>query len=377
MTVEAGAVDFWDGVPAMLYTTAVDGRVLAASDAWCAAVGCDRAAVVGRPEGDFLDAETRALADEIRATVLSAGRVEGVPFGVLGADGAVDVVMSAVAREGPDGIRRIVAAWTDVTERLRIQAALDGREADLRRLTRAASHDLQEPLRDVMGHLERIADDYGDALDARGRRSLETAVLGGARMRRSVVALRAYSRLLSRSGGRGPVDLVELVRGAVRARVGAGRVVFEGPGAGEGARGRARRGVVQVYLGALPVLLAERGQMALLVSELVDNAFAFAGDRPLRLHLDGRSVGRRLRIALTDNGIGLDAALRGRALALFSRFEPARAPDGAGMGLALCRRVAENHDARLALAAGTAFGGGLRVVLDWPGERISSTAPGA
>lgn len=368
-----GGVDFWEGVPAMLYTTAADGRVLAASDAWCAAVGRERAAVVGRPEGEFLDAETRALADEIRETVLSAGRVDGVPYGVLGAEGAVDVLVSAVAREGPDGTRRIVAAWTDVTERLRIQAVLDGREADLRRLTRAASHDLQEPLRDVMGHLKRITDDYGDALDARGRRSLETAVLGGARMRRSVVALRAYSRLLSRSGGRGPVDLVELVRGAVRAR--ASGVLFEGPGAGEGSRARAASGAVQVYLGALPVLLAERGQIELLVSELVDNAFVFAGDGPLRLHLDARRVGRRLRIALTDNGIGLDAALRSRALALFSRFEPTRAPDGAGMGLALCRRVAENHEAGLALAAGAAFGGGLRVVLDWPMERVSSRAP--
>lgn len=369
-----GAVDFWEGVPALLYTTAADGRVLAASDAWCAAVGCERAAVVGRPEGDFLDAETRALADEIRETVLSAGRVDGVPYGVLGADGVVDVVVSAVAREGADGSRRIVAAWTDVTERLRIQAVLDGREADLRRLTRAASHDLQEPLRDVMGHLKRITDDYGDALDARGRRSLETAVLGGARMRRSVVALRTYSRLLSQPGGRGAVDLVGLVREAVRARAGASGVLFEGPGAGD-ARARATPGAVQVYLGALPVLLAERGQIALLVSELVDNAFVFAGDGPLRLHLDARRVGRRLRIALTDNGIGLDAALRGRALALFSRFEPARAPDGAGMGLALCRRVAENHDARLALAAGTSFGGGLRVVIDWPGERVSSRTP--
>ncbi len=368
------AADFWDGIPALLYAMRPDGRLVAATDRWCAAVGFERGAVIGRPEDTLLADEVRPLAAEVREALLIDGRVDGVPYDVVRADGSVlEVLFSAAVRVAASGERRIVAHWTDLTERARMQQALDDRDADLRRLTRAASHDLQEPLRDVMGHLQRINDDYGDALDARGRRSLETAVLGGARMRRSVVALRTYSRLMGRGPGQAPVELCRMVQRAVEAR--AAGALFEGPGArpadGLDASGVADpRGAVRVYLGAVPRLLGDGRQLELLIHEIVDNAFAFAADRPLRLHFDARAVGRRLRVALTDNGIGLDPAQRGRAFGLFTRFEPARAPDGAGMGLALCRRVAENHAAGIALASG-AFGGGLRVVLDWPAERIS------
>lgn len=366
---------FWRGVPALLHATDPSGRIVAVSDRWCAALGRAHAAVIGRPEGDFLGPDSRAIADEVRASVLDLGAVEDVPFELQRADGTlVDVLLSAARRE-VGGALQIVSALTDISEQVRIQGVLDGRDADLRRLTRAASHDLQEPLRDVMGHLKRISDHYGDALDARGRRSLETAVLGGARMRRSVTALRTYSRLLGRRAAQVPVPLATLVERAVHARVGETPVRCEGPGCAAPPTGAAAvaEGTVRVYLGEIPPVLADPAQMALLVDELIDNAFVFAAARPLRLHLDARAVGRRLRIALTDNGIGLDPGLRGRAFGLFTRFEPQRAPDGAGMGLALCRRVMENHGAGIALAAG-AFGHGLRVVLDWPLARLTASA---
>jgi len=369
---------FWDGVPALMHATDAEGRVTAVSDRWCAALSRARGDVVGRPLADVLGEASRALAEELRPALLRTGRTESVPLEFVRADGTIiDMLMSAECQPVGDGEVRIVAALVDITEQVRMRRAIEARDADLRRLTRAASHDLQEPLRDVIGHLRRITDDYGDALDERARRSLATAVTGGARMRRSVVALRAYSRLLGKRAGRTPVALAAVLRRAVLARASDVPVLSEGPDApADEARLPGRAGAVRLYLGALPTLLASPVQIDLLVRELVDNAFTFSADRPLRLHLDARRVGRRWRIALTDNGIGLSAELRGRALELFSRFEPARATDGAGMGLALCRRVAENHDARLALAAG-AFDGGLRAVLDWPVDRIRPPEPAA
>lgn len=339
--------DLFERVPVMMHSIGVDGRLIAVSDAWCRHLGYTRAEVLGRRSTEFLTPASQALARAILPSFFASGRVEGVPYEMVTARGdTIDVLLSADAERDANGaLLRSVAVLVDVTEHKRTAQRLARREADLADMARATSHDLQEPLRDVIGHLGRIANDYADQLDERGRRSIDHAVAGGARMRRSITALRTYARLATAGPGRDEVDLAALVRRVIADR-------------GDGAD-------VHCVVGPLPTVVGARAQLEVLVHEVIDNASTFRDGERVRIDIDGEQDAERTILRIADDGVGLPAHLREAAFDLFSRFDPARAADGAGLGLALCRRVADNHGARVWLeAAGPQ--GGARFVLEWP-----------
>ena len=66
-----------------------------------------------------------------------------------------------------------------------------------------------------------------------------------------------------------------------------------------------------------------------------------------------------LRIAVTDNGIGIDPAYHERIFAMFRRLQPQDEYDGTGIGLTVCRRVADLHGGRVEVTSvpdeGTTF----------------------
>ncbi|TFY96157.1 sensor histidine kinase [Ramlibacter humi] len=89
----------------------------------------------------------------------------------------------------------------------------------------------------------------------------------------------------------------------------------------------------------LPPLRAEAGLLAQLVANLVDNAVRHGGSRPHVVLRAGR--GRDgLFLAVRDHGEGLPA---GDPQALFSRFGQSQRDGASGLGLALCRLIAQAH----------------------------------
>ena len=74
--------------------------------------------------------------------------------------------------------------------------------------------------------------------------------------------------------------------------------------------------------------------------------------------------GERVVLAVADDGPGIPAEARERALGRFTRLAPARA-EGSGLGLSIVQRVAELHGAALSLGVGP-DGNGLRVLVVFP-----------
>ena len=72
---------------------------------------------------------------------------------------------------------------------------------------------------------------------------------------------------------------------------------------------------------------------------------------------------------MSDNGPGLAAAVAGR---LFEPFVTTK-PEGLGVGLAICRSIAERHGGRL--TADTPPGGGFRMTLTLPAARPPESRP--
>lgn len=239
--------------------------------------------------------------------------------------------------EGRDEIGVVDRALRQLSDTIRRRtAALVSSNRDLESFALVASHDLQEPLRKIEAFGDRLATRYADRLDEQGREYIERMRAAASRMRRLIDALLNYSRVTTRVRPLAPVDLAEVVRevtNVLEARIDetGGRIVLQN----------------------LPVIQADGDQMRQLFQNLIGNALKFGrpGMPPVVIVTaervtdgDGKSC---WRIAVSDNGIGFEPQYATRIFDVFERLHGREEYDGVGMGLAICRRIAERHGGTL------------------------------
>lgn len=218
--------------------------------------------------------------------------------------------------------------------------ALDQSNQDLQQFAYAASHDLQEPLRMVRSYLELLKRRYQGQLDADAQEFIGFAVDGAERMQKLISGLLSYSRVGSEAAPRHPVAAGE----SLAAALGNLQVALAESGA-----------VVRAQPEALPSVLADPVQLTQLFQNLVANAVKFHGENPPQVEVRAERQGDAWRFSVIDNGIGIDPVFSNRIFQIFQRLEP-RKYAGAGIGLALAKRIVERHGGQIGV--GPASGGG-------------------
>jgi signal transduction histidine kinase len=94
----------------------------------------------------------------------------------------------------------------------------------------------------------------------------------------------------------------------------------------------------------------DASQLRQLLQHLLDNAVKFRSAEQLRIRVSAEERSDRFIFSVADNGIGLVPALWDQAFVLGSRLHGDRYP-GAGMGLAMAKRIVENHGGRIWLVS--------------------------
>ena len=103
-----------------------------------------------------------------------------------------------------------------------------------------------------------------------------------------------------------------------------------------------------VEVGELPTLEAEPTQLGQLLQNLIGNAVKFhEPGRPPTVRIGARRTMGGCVVRVTDDGIGIDEADQERIFAMFTRLHGRDAYAGTGIGLAICRRIAERHGGRI------------------------------
>ncbi len=195
-----------------------------------------------------------------------------------------------------------------------------------------ASHDLQEPLRKVQAFSDRLASRYEDELGERGLDYLNRMQKASARMQTLVNDLLSFSRVTTKARPFSNVDLMQTAEGVIsdleiRIEQTNGRVVLE----------------------SLPTIEADRLQMRQLLQNLIANGLKFhRPDVPPLVTVTGElftddNEQASCRLTVTDNGIGFDAKYNERIFGIFQRLHGRSAYEGTGIGLAICRKIAERH----------------------------------
>jgi len=216
----------------------------------------------------------------------------------------------------------------DLTERRRAEEALRRSNQELEQYAAFVSHDLQEPLRKIASFTELLARQYRGKLDADADAYIRYIVDGAKRMRTLIVDVLDFSRL----GKRRPelsasVDLnkiLSLVRGDLEL------ALKESGG--------------KVYVKRLPAVKGDSILLGRLFQNLVSNALKFRDPRRRpRVIVAARRRGGDWEINVRDNGIGFPS---GEAAAIFEPFKRLHGKEkypGSGLGLAVCRKIAELH----------------------------------
>ncbi len=125
----------YEDTPAMVHSSAPDGRLLSVSNTWLRQLGYTRDEVLGTDVANFLTANSKAARQRARQAMVETGACENVPLEVVCKSGRVmEVLMSAVFERDSEG--RVLGTLTvlqDMTERLRAERALARSEALLKR----------------------------------------------------------------------------------------------------------------------------------------------------------------------------------------------------------------------------------------------------
>jgi signal transduction histidine kinase len=203
--------------------------------------------------------------------------------------------------------------------------------AELEQFAYVASHDLQEPLRMVASYTQLLAHRYKGRLDSDADEFIGYAVDGAHRMQLLIVDLLAYCRV----GTKGK-ELCEtsseaaLQQALLNLRV----AIQESSGV--------------VTNDPLPTLIADGAQLIQLFQNVVGNAIKYRSAELPRVHVSAKKNGGKEWIfSIRDNGLGIDPKYFKKIFVMFQRLHGRGEFSGTGIGLTVCKKIAERHGGRM------------------------------
>ena len=253
-----------------------------------------------------------------------------------------------------DNLEDIVGARTQKLEEQAL--ALTRSNQELESYAYIASHDLQEPLRKIRAFGDRLHDRYGDRLDERGLDYLSRMRSASERMSILISDLLSLSRVKSQELVIKPVALNQVFK----------MVMSDMNSSLHEAGGKAE-------IAPLPVVYGDATQLLQIFSNIVSNAIKYRDKtRPLVIKVSSGEPSTPpealelisnqpyYKILVSDNGIGFDPDHKEKVFAMFQRLHGRREYEGTGIGLAICRKIAERHGGAIVIehveaGVGTAF----------------------
>jgi chemotaxis family two-component system sensor kinase Cph1 len=237
-------------------------------------------------------------------------------------------------------VKETAAALASEVERLSGRVArLEEEKAALTGFIAVAAHELVVPLVMVESYAAMLSDRLEGEEHADSREDLDTLARGSARTRLMIETLLSEARSTERPLRRRPVDLNEVVGHCV---------MLLGPEFS--ARG------AQVEVGELPEVLGEEALLSGVFVNLLSNALKYSPRRGGSIRIDAAREPAHWRLRVHSDGVAIPVEDQERIFEPFHRGRAERRAKGAGLGLAICRRIIERHGGTIGVSSPTGMG---------------------
>lgn len=194
------------------------------------------------------------------------------------------------------------------------------------------SHDLKEPLRMITSFMHLLQKEYSTQLDNKANTYINFAIDGGKRMQKMIVDMLKYSRAGQTFTNRETVDFCILVQ---EVEMNLYKQIEE-----QG---------TQIIIDTPACLISvHKGEILRLLQNLISNAIKFSKTNitPV-IHISCTEEISEWVISVQDNGIGIAAQHHEKIFEVFSRLHLSTEYDGTGVGLAICKKIAEQHKGKI------------------------------
>ncbi|CAN5354369.1 hypothetical protein BH09SUM1_BH09SUM1_25250 [soil metagenome] len=226
--------------------------------------------------------------------------------------------------------RRFDGVTIDMTERKRAEEELIEANRELESFAFIASHDLKAPLRAISGYIQLLDRRLSDTIGPEERKFITGAVESAEQMTLLINDLLAFSRVHRADRDFQEVGLDRVVTRALANL----RLDIQDSGA-------------EIITGDLPSVYADETMLMQLFQNLIGNAIKFKGDEPPKVWVEARRREIDWIISVRDNGIGIDPKYHERIFDIFKRLHSSNHYPGTGIGLAICKKIADRHHGKI------------------------------
>ena len=211
------------------------------------------------------------------------------------------------------------------------QETLTRVNTDLEQFAYSASHDLQEPIRNIAIYSDLLSRRYKAALDDTGREFLGFVNAGAKRMERLVHDLLAYTRAASIEDE--VPEPIEAAKPLEAALLNLSEAI--------------RQSEAQIIYHSLPIVRMRDVHLQQLFQNLIGNAIKYRREERPQISISTKRKDSRWVFALKDNGIGIHPKYQEQIFGIFKRLHGNDQYSGTGIGLAICQRIVERYRGRI------------------------------
>jgi PAS domain S-box-containing protein len=321
-----------ESMPQALWTATPDGVCDYINPRWTLLTGCDLAATqAGVFRTLMTPADVEAL-DQAARTALREGSQYSVECRFREADGVFRwyLVRAVPVLNASGEILKWFGTATDIDAQKHTEEELRRANHDLESFAYSASHDLQEPIRNVAIYSELIAKRYHGVLEEEGRQFLGFLTEGGRRLARLINDLLAYTQAGVLEDHVNEVDASEVLKHVLATLSEA-----------------IRENAAVVSFDPLPEVGMSEAHLQQLFQNLIGNALKYRTEDSPRIHVSAMDFEGTWRFSIRDNGIGIDLKYQENIFGVFKRLHNDTKYSGTGIGLAICQRVVERYGGRI------------------------------
>ncbi|MDI6723277.1 MAG: PAS domain S-box protein [Methanobacterium sp.] len=227
-----------------------------------------------------------------------------------------------------------VAITKDITERKKAEKELKDTIEELTRSNNElqqfayiTSHDLQEPLRAISSYAGLLKRRYGGQLDQDADDFIEFMIDGSRRMKEMIQALLEYSRVGTKGGDFKVFNVeksLEIALNNLSVSIDENKAVINHD--------------------PLPDIFADPNQITRVFQNLIGNAIKFRKeDEPPEIYISAQKSEDEWVFSVSDNSIGMEQEYTDKIFEIFRRLHPIGEYRGAGIGLAIVKRIIDRH----------------------------------